>query len=173
MHPGGVSDWVVHSHHAVLVDLSSGFGFLAQSVANLFTHVDVVALAHSCTSIHLATADALTSTVLNLVVFCLQTVTVDGDFLVSPADWLDISLTIFTTVDIGQVVLGFVAFGTQTGSETLDEVAAEANARTRGCATVSLRRGTALLAALLAWLVLVEVDFAFDALLFILTAKVL
>jgi len=98
---GGVGDWVVHGHHAVLVDLSRRFGFLAQCIANLFTHVNVVALAHSCAAIHLATADALTRAVLNLVIFRLQTVAVDGDFLVSPADWLDISLAIFTTVDIG------------------------------------------------------------------------
>lgn len=115
----------------------------------------------------------MTGAVPNLIFFRLQTVAVDGDFLVRSADWLDISLAIFTTVDIGEVVLGFVAFGAQTGSETLYEVAAKANARARRCSAVSLGRGTALFAALLAWLVLVEVDFAFDALLFILEAKVL
>ena len=61
---------------------------------------------------------------------------VDRDGLTSVTDWLDVGLTVFGTVDIILVVLRTVALAALAGSETLDEVATEANTFAANGATI-------------------------------------
>ena len=74
--------------------------------------------------------------VLLLVVGRHQAVAVDRDGLTSVTDWLDVGLTVFGAVDIILVVLRTVALAALAGSETLDEVATEANTFAANGATI-------------------------------------